>query len=258
MSFAVTDPRFDAQPPAEQPPTEERPRREGRGCFFWGCLSLVILFLVLLIGVPLAAYFAVRHYVNKFTADTPLNIAAVELPEEEMKALEARFEAFETAIDKGDPQDLEITAKEINAMIAEDVDLKGHVLVRIADGKVGGDISIPMDRLPGGANRYLNATADFDVSMEGGVLIVTLADAKVNGAPLPQAIMDGLAGENLAKDAYDDPENAEVLRKFESLEIVGDKMILKARKAPATAPAVQEAEAPEVESMDEATVPTEN
>ena len=260
MSFAVTDPRFDQQSPAaEQPPVQDgghhEDRRQGRGCFFWGCLSLVVVFLVLLIGIPLAAYFTVRHYVNKFTSDVPLNIVAVELPEEEMKALEARFETFDAAMDKGEPQDLEVTAKEINAMIAKDEQLKGHVFVRIADGKVGGDVSIPMDQLPGGGSRFLNATADFDVSMDGGVLIVTLADAKVNGAPLPQAIVDGFAGQNLAKEAYEDPDSAEVLRKFDSLEIVGDKIILKARKQAAEPPAPV---APEIESMDEAAAPAEN
>ncbi len=262
MSFAVTDPRFEQQPPTEQPPSDGRePRRQGRGCFFWGCLTLVILFLVLLIGVPLAAYFTVRHYVKKFTADAPLNIVAVELPEQEMQALEARFEAFDASIEKGEPQDLEVTAKEINAMIAKDEQLKGHIVVRIADGRVGGDVSFPMDQFPGGGGRHLNAAADFDVSMQGGVLIVTLADAKVNGAPLPQAFLDAFAGENLAEGFYEEPESAEVLRKFESLEIIDDKIILKARREPQGQPAAPPAEAPaapEIESMDEAAVPVEN
>lgn len=118
-----------------------------------------------------------------------------------------------------------------------------------------------MDQLPGGGGRYLNATADFDVSMPGGVLVVTLVDAQVNGSPLPQAIVDGFADENIAKDAYDDPENAEVLRKFESLEIVGDKIILRARKQPAEGPdppVAPEIEAPEIETIEEAEVPANN
>src|SRR5690606_17938929 len=130
-----------------------------------------------------------------FTADAPLNIVAVELPEEEMKALEARFEAFDAAMDKGEPQDLEVTAKEINAMIAQDEQLKGHVVVRIADGKVGGDVSFPAGDFPGGGGRHFNATADFDVSMQDGQLVVTLTDAKVNGATLPQAFLDAFAAE---------------------------------------------------------------
>ncbi len=266
MSFGVTDPRFDA-PPSEPPPADHGQLSDGepgggRGCFFWGCLTLAIVFLTLLIGVPLAAYFTLKHYVSKYTADAPLKIAVVELPEKEMQALEARFEAFEASMKKGaEPQDLEVSAKELNALIGKDPDLKGHVLVRIADGRVGGDVSIPMDELPGGAGRHLNATVDFDVSMVGGVVVVTLADARVNGAPLPPPIMKGLSGQNLAKDIYKDPENAEVLRKFESLEIVGDKIILKARKQPVealVAPPDAAPIAPEIESMEEAEAPAPN
>lgn len=262
MSFGVSDPRFDPPAPAtapEQPAFDgQEPPRQGRGCFFWGCLTLVILFLVMLIGVPLAAYFTLKHYVNKFTADAPLNIVAVELPEVEMQALEARFEAFDASIEKGEPQDLEVTAKEINAMLAQDDQLKGHVLVRIADGKVGGDVSFPANNLPGGEGRHFNAAVDFEVSMVGGVLVVTLADAKVNGLSLPQTFIDNFAGQNFAEGFYKDPESAEVLRKFESLEIVGDKIILKARKQADPLPAAPENEAAEIETFEEAAIPAEN
>lgn len=251
MSFSASDPRFDEQP---QSPVQTRERSGGRGCFFWGCLTLALVFLALLIGILLALYFTAKHYINKYTSDAPMEIAVVELSEEEIDALKGRFEAFEASIKEGgEAQDLEVSAEEINALIAEDEDLKGRVLVRISDGRVGGDISFPMDDLPGGGGRYLNATADFDVSMEGGVLMVTLADATVNGSPLPQPVMQQLSGQNLAKDAYKDRENAEVLRKFESIEVVGDKIILKARPKPPAEPV-----AAEIESMDEAVVPVES
>lgn len=265
MSFAVTDPRFDPPAPAEQPPVDggefQDDRPKGRGCFFWGCLTLTIGLLVMTVVGLVAAYFATRHFVNLFTADAPLNIVAVELPEEEMQALEARFEAFDESLKKGEPLDLEVTAKEINAMITQDDQFKGHVLVRIADGKVGGDISIPASDFPGGAGRHFNASVNFNVSMKDGALEVTLTDAAVNGSPLSKTIMAPLTGKNLAKDAYKDPKNAEVLRKFESLEIVGDKIILRARKQPAEAPVppvAPEIEAPEIETIEEAEVPANN
>ena len=39
--------------------------------------------------------------------------------------------------------------------------------------------------------------------------------------------------QNLAKDAYKDPKNAEMIRKLESLEIKDGKIILKVRAKPA-------------------------
>lgn len=267
MSFAVSDPRFDPPPdegpPGERPPANDVEPRRGRGCFFWGCLTLVIVFLTLLIGVVLAAYLTLRHYVKQYTADAPLNIAVVELSDEEMQALEARFEAFDASMKEGGQQlDLEVSAKELNALISQDPDLKGLTFVRIGDGKIGGDVSIPMDELPAGRGRYLNAAVDFNVSMDRGVLVVTLADAEVNGVPLPPPILQGLSRKNLARDAYKGRGNAEVLRKFESLEIVGDKILLKARTdvglpAPPE-PHAPHPDAPEIESIEEAAVPAEN
>lgn len=223
------------------------------GCFFWGCLIAGIAFLLLVVGVPLAGYFAVRHYVNQFTAEEAAPIEVVELPDEEVDALKARFEAFEEAVKADEaPEDFEITARELNGLINSEEDLKGRVFVRIQDGKVGGDLSIPADGFPGGEGRFFNATADFNVSMDGGVLIVTLADATINGAKLPQQMLDSLANENLAKEAYDDPENAKVLRRFESLEIQGDRILLKARRPGDMAPGEFDPDsAPEVESFED-------
>ena len=101
--------------------------------------------------------------------------------------------------------------------------------MKITDGKVSGDVSIPMDAIPGGKGRYFNGSASFNVSMENGVLIVTLADAEVNGEPVPQRVIDGMAKENLAKDLYKDPKNAEFMRRVDSVRVEDDKIILKLR-----------------------------
>jgi hypothetical protein len=40
--------------------------------------------------------------------------------------------------------------------------------------------------------------------------------------------MSQIRKENLAKDAYKDPKNAEAIRKFESLQVQGGRVIIKA------------------------------
>ncbi len=210
---------------------QHEPERQGRGCLFWGCLITAIAFLLLIVGVPLAGYFAFKHYVNKFSSDTPAEIAIVELPEEEIQALTDRFEAFGEAIKAGDePEDLELTATEINALINANPDFQGKAFVRIADGQIGGDVSIPLDEIPGGGGRYLNAAVDFNVSMQGGVMLVTLAGGDVNGNPIPQQAIDAMQGENLAQGLYDDPDTAKVMSRFESLEVTEDRIVLKPKR----------------------------
>lgn len=206
---------------------EPREKKKGMGCLFWGCLITFLLIVLLVVGLGLAAYFGLKGVINQYTSDTPAEIPVVELAEEEMAELTGRFEAYKEAIEGDQPlESIELTAEELNALIALDEEMKGRVHVTIENGLVGGEVSIPTDMFPGGGGRFFNATAEFEVGMLGDRLMVTVADATVNGEPLPGPFLEGLKGENLAKDAYNDPDTAAVLNKFESIEVVGDKIIL--------------------------------
>lgn len=191
-----------------------------------------MLGLVVVVGGGLSAYWWVQSQVNRYTADAPANLPVVELSEAERAEIKARVDEFKQKIDAGEtPEDLVLTTKEINAMISADDDLKGKVYIEIQDGEITGDVSIPTDAIPGGKGRYFNASATFDVSLENGVLIVTLTDAEVKGEKIPQEILEAMGKENLAKDIYKDPEVAEALRRIETVSIEEDKIVLKPRVA---------------------------
>ncbi len=112
-------------------------------------------------------------------------------------------------------------------MISGEKDLKGKIFVRIENGEITGEASFPTDELPMLKGRYFNGSVSLKASLENGVLIVTLDRAEVNGKPIPEEFMAELREQNLAKDVYKDAKAAEVLRKFESLTIEDDKIILK-------------------------------
>lgn len=131
-------------------------------------------------------------------------------------------------------RELVLTANEINGLIAARPDMRGRLFVKIKDGAVSGQVSFPTDMFPGASGRFFNADADFDVSLEDGQLVVRLTGASVKGEPIPQQLLDALSKENLAKDLYNDPENAEMLRKFESIKVVDESIVLQL-KAPKVA-----------------------
>jgi len=220
---------YDPAVPPQHPPDYEP--RKSRGCLY-GCLSIAGAAVALTLCAGIGGYWLVTSQVKKYTSETPVDLPVVEYTEEQIDSLETRIENFTDAMDAGQTpdQDLELTAEEINALIGNDEDLRGRVFVRIANGEVSGDVSIPADFVPGGKGRYFNGSATVDVSMEGGVLIVTLVDADVNGKKLPDEITDALANENLAKEVYKNKEHAEVLRKFEKISVEGDKILLKVRR----------------------------
>jgi hypothetical protein len=187
--------------------------------------------LLLTVGGGFAGYWWLQGQVNKWTSDTPADLPIVEYSEEEIQEIKDRVETFQETVDEGDtPEQLVLTAEEINALISEEEDFKGRVYVRLEDGKISGDVSIPTDFLPGGEGRYFNASATFNASLDNGVLIVTLVDAEVKGERVPAPFIEGMSQENLAKDVYKDPEVAQTLRRFESMRIEDDKIILIPRR----------------------------
>ncbi len=208
-----------------------QPEAKSRGCLY-GCLFAVLAVVALTVCGGVATYWWVSNQIAKYTSDTPVALPKVEYTPEQLAELESRVETFQQAFKDGKTpeEDLVLTAEEINAMITAEEKLSGKVFVKIENGQVSGDLSIPTDALPGGKGRYFNGSASFNVSMENGILIVTLADAEVNEERVPQQFIDAMAAENLAKDLYKDPKNAEMLRRFESVSIEDDRIILKLRR----------------------------
>lgn len=204
-----------------------REKRFPWGCLLGGCLGV---FLLMLIGVGVAGWAGYSFYraqLEKYTSPEPVALPVVEASDEEIAAIEKRVEDFQTQVDSGDaPEQLILTADDINALISKQEKLRGKVFVEIQAGELSAEVSFPMDGLPGGKGRYFNGSVSTDVTLKDGILIVTMAEASVNGNPVPEQIMQALRQENLAKDIYKDPKLAKKLGRFESIVIDDDRIVL--------------------------------
>jgi hypothetical protein len=231
--MSTDDPEFYQAPKFSPEPPQAVPRQHG--CFFYGCIIASILALLMVILVAIGSYlfyqFA-RQMIDQYTSTAPRVLPKVEMPAEQRQALKDRFEGFRKAVNEGTPTEpLVLTSDDLNALIEENPDLKGLIYVKVEGDEVKGQISIPLDKLGIGMvrGRYLNGEADLKASLEGGVLIVTLDALEVNGKPVPEQIMKGIREQNWAKDVYKEKKNAEMIQKFESLEIKDGKIIIKVR-----------------------------
>jgi hypothetical protein len=228
-------PKFTAESPPSAPPE--------RGCFFYGCIIATVLAVLVAILVAIGGYLAWRSFnqmVNEYTSTTPKDLPKLEMTPEQRKAVKDRFEGFRKAIEDGTPtESLVLTSDDINALIDDNPDFKGKIHVAIEGEKLKGQLSLPLASLgltmfPG---RYLNGEADLKASLKEGILIVTLDSFEVNGKQPDNNVMTQLRQQNLAKDAYNSPRNAEMLRKLESIEIKDGKLTIKVRPKSETAPA---------------------
>ena len=212
-----------------------------RGCFFYGCLTLVILVL----AGALATYLGVRYVANKvtqlvnnYTDTAPIQLDTVTLPPAQMSVLRDRVAAFGQALQNpSTPQELVLTAEEINALIGGDPSykaFKGQLLVQIPGDQIKGKLSLPLQdigplKLKG---RYLNGEASLRASLVNGELDVHLDSVIVKGQPLPAAVMTELKKNNLAAEFQKDPKNTANLEKFDNIQIKDGKLILRTKGRP--------------------------
>jgi hypothetical protein len=261
--MASYDPEFYEAP--KFTPEYGEPRPKQRGCFFYGCVIASVLAVLLVIGLAVSAFFFMRFVSGLFeqwTSPTPVELPKVHASEEERKAVRDRIDTFRKQLDDGTAvEPLVLTGDDLNALIEGSSDFRGTIYAKVEGDKLKAQTSIPLDKLPLGLGRgrYLNGEAELKASLSNGVLIVTLDSLEVNGKRPPEAFLQNLRQQNLAKDAFNDPKNAEMIRRFESLEIKDGKIILKPRprdksstgsgepKAPSTLPKPADAKTPPAE-----------
>jgi hypothetical protein len=206
------------------PPTSETPK--GRSCLFYGCLTLLILALL----VPVGSYFAIRSAVKSFIgkyADTkPMTLPRVEMSAAELDALDARLKAFRSAIStNGAVQPLTLSATDINGLINRNPGFKDKFYLGIESNQFRAKVSIPLEdlRVPFFRNllqgRYINGTADLKALIQNGGLVVTLRSVEVNGRSLPAQMLAGFQSQNLVEGLTNDPAFTAAMGNLSGIEV---------------------------------------
>ena len=228
------DPNFDAPTFKVEPP-----QKKPHGCFFWGCITLVILFVLAALAAGIGGYALLRFFVNtaKEYSDTePVPMPPVVMPEKEREELRQRVNTYAKALDdRTASEPLILTAEDINALLDDNPNFRGRASVTIEGDKIKAKVSLPLDalaKIPGFkelSGRYLNGTATLRVSLRDDELDVRASDIIVKGKPLPAQFADSFSRENLAKEQMKDPKFRASIRKFESIEVKDGKVIVTPR-----------------------------
>jgi len=220
----------------------DHPSGKGRGCFFYGCLTGILVFFGVLVGL----YFGIRQAVRILnrdytaTAPTPLPQLQVSQSERERIAQSIREQADAAAKSKSPPP-LALSETELNVLLAQSPELKSYVkqiYFKPEDNILKAQVSIPLDQfdfwktaskrmwLPELRNRYLNGTASFDVASSNGQVTLFLKDLVVNGKSLPKTFIDKVKSENLARNANQDSKLQPTLNRVQSIEVKDSKVIV--------------------------------
>ena len=189
----------------------EPPPKRGLGCFAKSCLILVVLAILVLVVGGGGTFWSVRHvYLSDKPAPIPESSAPPEtgaatpggtsmaMPSERSTAVRERLNTMKQAARAHEPNEVVLTAADINALIAANRKSSGMASVGI-DGNVAlVQVSIPLERLAvpfrnafGLGDRYLNATVTIVAPPGTNAGNVQLSDVKVNGHSFPADLLDG-------------------------------------------------------------------
>jgi hypothetical protein len=201
---------------------EQQPKR-GMGCFGKGCLILIVLaILFVVVGVG-GTYWGLRHvYLSDKPAPIPETTApsetgaatpgetSVATPSEKSAEVRERMDTMKKAARAHEQTEVELTAADINALIAANRKSRGTASVGINDTILQAQFSIPLERLDlpfrnafGLNDRYLNATATIVAPPGTDANSVQLSDVTLNGHGIPAGLLDwGLPGVGRSLRSY--------------------------------------------------------
>jgi hypothetical protein len=199
-----------------------------RGCLFYGCLTFGVCAVLGIVG----GYFAVRYamrttqaMVNEYTDASPAAVPAVRLTAAQQADLQERLGAFRSALNTATyPAELVLSTDELNAMLAARGGGSTNnpaIFVKIQGDQLQGNLSIPLwDVGPLKlAGRYMNGLATLTAQLTNQMLEVRIQQLSVKGKSLPEPILAELRKRNLAQEVQSDPQSAQWISKFESVEI---------------------------------------
>ena len=188
----------------------EPPPKRGTGCFGKGCLILIVLaILIVVVGVG-GSFWAVRHV---YLSDKPAPMAeapettetssaapgetSVATPSGKSVEVRERLDTMKKAARSHERAGVELTAADINSLIAANRKSRGTASVGINDTALQAQFSIPLQRLDvpfrnalGLGDRYLNATVSITAPPGTNASNVQLSDVTLNGHSISAGLLD--------------------------------------------------------------------
>ena len=202
-------------------------QKKGRGCFFYGCLSVIVLLLVVVIGGYFGIKYVVQNLAEQYTSATPMTLPETNATQSDYNAFMTRFAAFKEALatPNAATQALEMSERDINSVIAFDSDfepLRKALVIDLDGDQITGTTSLPLGKLgiPFIGDRYLNGKATLKGSIADGKLSIEIVALEANGNSVSSDILSKLNQIDFSKqEGASNPEFQRLLQKVERLEV---------------------------------------
>jgi hypothetical protein len=168
---------------------EPPPHRHGVGCFAKGCLILAVFFILLGLAFVAGTYYAAKFLRTEYFSTEHERLPISQATVEEEDAVRARWSAFEKAARAHEPARIELTADNLNALIAGEPKLHGDAFVTIEDNTAHLQVSMPVGRTWWLRGRYVNAQCSVQSGSSGKPEDARITSIVVNGRPVGEEFL---------------------------------------------------------------------
>lgn len=180
---------------------EAPPPRKGLGCFARGCLILVVFGVVLAIACLGGLYWglqrhsAIVHGVFWLAKTHSISEAPAPVPEfaasdEQIQATQERWRDFKQKTRAGQPAEIELTADDLNSLIAANWDPDWKTFVSIEGNQLRLQSSLPLGEFFGRSGYYFNGDTVIQSNGAEPLEHPQLNRIVVNNEPVPKGLLD--------------------------------------------------------------------
>lgn len=213
----------------------EAPPRRGLGCFARGCLILLVFAIVLAIACFGGVYWglerhsAIVHGIYWLAKTHSIAQAPVPVPEfsgsaAQIQNVQERWMNFEQKTRAGQAAEIELTADDLNALIASEPDTRGKLFVTIEGNQLRLQISFPFGELLGRPGYYFNGDVTIDSKDAQSLDNPQLNQLMVNGQEVPRDLLDWKYRSKRLRDYLADVRNTNDIG---SVQVRDGKIILR-------------------------------
>src|SRR5215467_2518548 len=175
---------------------EAPPRRKGLGCFARGCLILLIFAIVLAIACFAGMYWGLHRHSALFygsywlaktrsIAEAPTPVPEFTGSDQRIQAVRERWQDFEQKTRAGQPAEIELSADDINGLIATSADMRGKLFASIEGNQLRLQASVPIGGFLGRPGYYFKGDVAIELNGAQSPEHLQFSRVTINGEEVP-------------------------------------------------------------------------
>lgn len=206
-------------------------QNSGMGCFLKGCLTLVIVGLLLAGIVGGGIYYYYGKLVETVTSDKPATIKVDQPTDSQFNTASTKFNNIVNAWNVGHEATVELSATDLNALVARHPSfarLRGKVYFTINNSDLGIETSMPLDVIPLSKlkGRYFNGRMVTFFELANGEVRLRPKLVEANGNSVPAQVLDQIDQNQLNQEIRKDKDAAAAIDRIKSIRVTANSLVI--------------------------------